>query len=105
VGCGGEAVNLPERTPDGHVQCWLRYSPEPWEPFSAPEREINLWVRRCEVFSSRERAIESLNELLGENVQWRPYDPIFPELWIGFSRGGYRWLLVPAGVDAYRRQP
>jgi len=89
VGCGGEAVTtralpnqalvstgpsatdvqyvtLPERTPDGHPQVWLRYSPEPWEPFSAPEREINLWVRRCEVFSSREQAVESLNELIGE---------------------------------------
>lgn len=96
---------LTERTPDGHGQVWLRYSPEPFPVGDISEREINLWVRRCEVFSSRERAIQSLDALLGEHVQWRPYDPIFPELWIGFSRAGYRWLMCPAPVDADRRQP
>jgi len=87
-------------TPDGHLEVWLLYRPEPFPVGDISEREINLWVRRADVFTSRERAVAHLNTLLGETVPWRPYDPIFPELWIGYSRAGYRWLMCPAPVDA-----
>lgn len=91
---------LTERTPDGHPQVWLLYSPEPYSPTSPEEREINLWVRRCSVHSSRVNAIAHLDNLLGEQVSWRPYHPLFPELWIGFDSRRARWLMAPAPVDA-----
>jgi len=100
-----EDMRLTERTPDGHPQVWLLYSPEPFRIDSPEEREINLWVRRCSVYPTRERAIEALNERLGDNVAWRPYHPLFPELWIGIDRRGARWLMEAAPVDplgAYR---
>lgn len=87
-----------EQTPDGHPQVWLLYRPEPFTPDSPEEREINLWVRRCDVFTSREKAVHFLAGLLGEMIEFRLYDPIFPELWIGESHG-QRWLMCPAPVD------
>lgn len=89
---------IPERTPDGLPQVHLLYRPEPFAPDSIQEREINLWVRRCDVFTSRDRAIAHLDSLLGREVQWRPYDSLFPELWIGEDRG-FRWFIVAVPVD------
>lgn len=98
-------LNLPERTPDGYAQVWLLYKPEPYSPDSPQEREINLWVRRCSIFSSKQAAIDYLNGILGQEVAWRPYDPLFPELWIGFDSRGSRWLMEPAPVDPLRSKP
>lgn len=87
-----------ERTPDGHPQVWLLYRPEPFAPDSAADRAVFLWVRRCDVFTSRAEAIAHLDNLIGRQVLWREYDPIFPELWIGESHG-QRWLMAPAPVN------
>lgn len=89
-------------TPDGHAEVVLLYSPEPFEFGSDDDRSIHLWVRRCSVHSSRENAIDHLNGILSDDVQWRPYDPLFPELWIGFDSRGSRWLLESAPVDALK---
>ena len=89
---------LEERTPDGHPQVWLLYRPEPFEIGSDDDRSIHLWVRRCDVFTSREAAHIFLERLIGRAVVFSPYDALFPELWIGDDRG-HRWLLVPAPVD------
>lgn len=86
-------------TPDGHGQVWLLYRPEPFEPGGDDDRSIHLWVRRADVFTSRETAIEYLDVLIGRQVHWRLYDPIFPELWIGVDGRGYRWLMCPAPID------
>lgn len=89
---------LNERTPDGHAQVWLLYRPEPFHPTGPEEREMNLWVRQCDVFTSRAEAIAHLDNLIGKQVLWREYDPIFPELWVGeFS--GRRWWMCPAPVN------
>lgn len=97
------APQLPERTPDGHPQVWLLYKPEPF-PFDGPEdQEINLWVRRCDVFTSRHEAIAHLDNLLGRQIAWRPYHDLFPELWIAEDRG-QRWLMCPSPVDPPGRQ-
>lgn len=93
-------AHLTERTPDGHAQVWLLYSPEPFRPDSPEEREINLWVRRCTVHSTQAHAVAYLDNLLGEQIEWRPYDALFPELWIASDSRGARWLMVPAAVDA-----
>lgn len=85
-------------TPDGDPQVWLLYRPEPFHPDGPEEREINLWVRRCDVFTSRDEATAFLADLLRVDVAFRPYHPIFPELWIFESRG-HRWLLCPAPVN------
>lgn len=50
------------------------------------------------MFSSRDAATAFLSRLLSVDVTFRPYNPIFPELWI-FERRGYRWLLCPAPVN------
>lgn len=93
---------LEERTPDGHPQVWLLYSPEPWEPGGIDEQQMSLWVRRCDVFSSREKAIEHLDALIGDHVTWSRYADLtggwFPELWVG-RRGHSRWWLCPAPLD------
>lgn len=93
---------LPERTLDGHAQVWLLYQQEPWYPDGVDEREMSLWVRRCDVFSSRERAINHLDRLIGDRVQWSRYSEVtggwFPELWIG-RRGHSRWWLTSAPLD------
>ena len=91
-------VEIPERTPDGHGQVWLLYRPEPYAPGSDDDRSIHLWVRRCDVFTSRITAIAFLDNLLGYEVTWQHYNELFPELWIGGARGN-RWLLCPAPVD------
>jgi hypothetical protein len=95
-------MDLPERTPDGHPQVWLLYSPEPFTPDSIQEREINLWVRRCDVFTSRDAASDHLARLIGRPVAFRRYGELtrgwFPELWI-FEDRGYRWLMCPAPLD------
>lgn len=91
-----------ERTPDGHPQVWLLYDPEPFAPGSIEEREINLWMRRANVFTSKAKAETFLSSLLGGPVVFSPYDPLFPELWIYRVRRGhatYRWLMCPAPVD------
>ncbi len=94
---------LTERTPDGHPQVWLLYRPEPFPFDSDDDRSIHLWVRRCDVFTSRAAAIAHLDNLIGEQVQWHNYadihDGFFPQLWIGWSRGRQRWLLTSAPVD------
>lgn len=93
---------LTERTPDGHGQVWLLYRPEPFTPDSPEEREINLWVRRADVFTSRDAATTFLSRLLGHPVAFSPYDPLFPELWIyRESRHSlqHRWLMATAPVD------
>ena len=95
---GGKVSVTLDRTPDGHPQLWLLYRPEPHTPGGVEEREMNLWVRRCDVFSSRERATIWLERLLGEAVAWSMYDPIFGELWVG-KLGRQRWWLVPAVLD------
>lgn len=89
---------LTERTPDGHPQVWLLYRPEPYTPESPEEREMNLWVRRADVFTSRAEAIAHLDNLIGRQVVWEPYNPIFPELWVG-RLGGVRWWMVAAPVN------
>lgn len=89
---------LTERTPDGHPQVWLLYSPEPFAPGSVEEREINLWVRRANVFTSQIAAEDFLADLLGRQVAWRPWAPDFPELFVGEDRGR-RWLMCPAPVN------
>lgn len=91
-------MNIPETTPDGHPQVWLLYRPEPFSPDGTEEREINLWVRRADVFTTAHEATLFLARLLGVEVGFRPYNPIFPELWI-FERRGHRWLLCPAPVN------
>lgn len=90
---------LTERTTDGHAQVWLLYRPEPWTPDAPEEREINLWTRRCDVFTSRDTATTFLARLLGRAVAFSPYDPLFPELWIYRGKDGRRWLMAPAPVD------
>lgn len=94
---------LTERTPDGHPQVWLLYSPEPFTPDSPEEREVNLWVRRANVFTSRDEATAFLSRLLGVNVGFDRYDPIFPEMWIyRYRHSGaleHRWLMCPAPVN------
>lgn len=101
-------ATLPERTPDGHPQVWLLYTPEPWEFDSDDNRSIHLWMRRCSVFTSRDAATAHLSSLLGRPVAFQPYAPLFPELWI-FRESRHeimhRWLLCPAPVDALVRTP
>lgn len=87
-----KAFALPERTPDGHGQLWLLYSPEPFEFDSDDNRSIHLWVRRCDVFTSRAEAIAFLDNLTGRQILWEPHE-LFPELWIG-QDGTHRWLLT-----------
>lgn len=89
---------LTERTPDGLPQVWLLYRPEPFAPGGVEEREINLWVRRCDVFTSRADAIAHLDNLLGRQIAWRKWAPDFPELWVAEDRG-HRWLMCPSPVD------
>jgi hypothetical protein len=92
---------IPERTPDGHPQVWLLYRPEPFEFDSDDDRSIHLWVRRADVFTSREKAIAHLDALIGGSVAWHNYGAatgFFPELWQG-KLGRFRWLLCPAPVD------
>lgn len=89
---------IPERTPDGHPQVWCLYRPEPFAFDSDDDRAIHLWVRRCDVFTSRAAAIAHLDNLLGRQVTWRPYDELFPELWIG-EDCEHRWLMCPAPLD------
>src|SRR5688572_25671257 len=91
-------MSLTERTPDGHMQCWVLYRPEPFAFDSDDDRSLHLWVRRCDVFASKAEAIAFLDNLLGRQVRWRPYDPLFPELWIGMD-DRHRWLLEPAPVN------
>lgn len=71
---------LTESTPDGEPRVWLRYTPEPYPHGGHEDQAIHLWVRRASVFTSQQAAIDSLNKLLGHEVQWRKYDPLFPEL-------------------------
>lgn len=93
---------LSECTPDGLPQCWLLYRPEPWLPDGIDEQQMSLWVRRCDVFSSRERATAFLDALIGAPVAWDRYADLtgghFPELWVG-RRGSARWWLTSAPVD------
>lgn len=90
---------LTERTPDGHPQVWLLYRTEPFEFDSDDDRAIHLWVRRADVFTTRAGAMAFLNNLIGRQVTWRPYNTeFFPELWMG-TLGHIRWLCCPAPVD------
>lgn len=93
-----KALIIPECTPDGHGQVWVLYSREPYPPGSDDDRSIHLWVRRCDVFTSRAEAIAFLDNLIGVQVHWQPYDPIFPELWIG-RHDQRRWLMEPAPLN------
>lgn len=86
------------KTPDGHPQVWFLYRPESFEPYSIEDRQINLWIRQAEVFTSQQKAIDFLDRLIGDKVDWEPYDPIFPELLIG-RRGNSRWLMCPGPLD------
>jgi hypothetical protein len=87
-----------ERTPDGHPQVWLVYRREPYAPDSPEEREMDVWLRRCDVFTSRAEAVAFLDNLVGRRVVWEKYNPIFGELWIGGDRR-QRWWMVPAPVN------
>lgn len=94
-------ISLPERTPDGHGQVWCLFRPEPYHPESVEEREMSLWVRRCDVFSSRITAIAFLDNLIGAQVKWRNYGQateFFYELWEG-RLGHTRWWLCAAPLD------
>jgi hypothetical protein len=95
-------MELTERTPDGHPQVWLLCRPEPFEFDSDDDRSIHLWVRRCDVFTSRAEAIAHLDNLLGHQVRWDRYadlhDGFWPELWIG-KIGSQRWLMCAAPVN------
>lgn len=91
-------MSITERTPDGHQQVWLLYRPEPFHPDSPEEQELNLWVRRADVFTSRDEAIVHLDNLIGRQVAWQPYNAIFPELWVGRSHGR-RWWLCASPVN------
>lgn len=86
-------------TPDGLPEVWLLYSPEPYPHGGHEDQALYLWVRRCSVYPSQESAILGLERILGHVVCWSPYDPLFPELWIGIDHRGYRWLLEPAPVQ------
>lgn len=85
-------------TPDGHPEVWCLYRQEPFEVDSDDDRSMHLWVRRCDVFTSKAEAIAFLDNLIGAQVLWQPYDPIFPELWVG-RRGPSRWWLCPASLN------
>jgi hypothetical protein len=91
-------------TPDGLPELWLLYRQEPWRPDGIEEREMHLWVRRCDVFSSRERAIAHLDALIGDTVRWQRYADVtggwFPELWIGRLNHS-RWWLTSAPLDPF----
>lgn len=93
---------LLEKTPDGIPQLWLLYRSEPWRPDGVEEQEMSLWVRRCDVFTSRAVAIAFLDNLIGAQVKWQKYAEVtggwFPELWVG-KRGASRWWLVAAPLD------
>lgn len=95
-------VEIPERTPDGHGQVWLLYRPEPFAFDSDDDRAIHLWMRRCDVFTSRDTATAFLSDLLGHPVAFRNYAELtggwFPELWI-YTERGQRWLLCPGPLD------
>lgn len=89
-------------TPDGDAQVWLLYRPEPFAFDSDDDRAIHLWMRRCDVFTSRDQATAFLARLIGRTVRFEPYDPLFPELWIFRDRRAeitHRWLLCPAPVN------
>lgn len=88
-------------TPDGNAEVWLLYTPEPYPHGGHEDRAIHLWVRRCSVHTSRVEAIAHLDNLLGHQVPWRKYDPLFPELWIGEDHRGKRWLMEPAPVNPF----
>lgn len=85
-------MNLPERTPDGHPQCWLLYSRE-------PTTSDGVWLRRCNVFPSQAAAVNHLRALIGPDLaaslQWQPH-VLFPELHVGRDRRGAVWFLEPA---------
>lgn len=85
-------------TPDGHPEVWLLFRSEPHVPGGVEEQEMNLWVRRCDVFTDRITAVAFLDNLIGAQVQWEKYDPIFPELWVG-RRGPSRWWLTSAPLN------
>lgn len=85
------------RTPDGHLQVWLLYRPEPWAFDSDDERSIHLWVRRCDVFTSRAEAIAFLDNLTGRQILWEQHE-LFPDLWIG-THDAHRWLLTAAPIN------
>lgn len=91
-----------ETTPDGHPQVWLLYRREPSRPDSIEEQEMNVWLRRCDVFTSRQEAIVHLDNLLGRQVRWDRYADLsggwFPELWVG-RLGDSRWWMVPAPLN------
>lgn len=91
---------LPERTPDGHPQVWLLYRPE-------PHTSDGVWVRKCDVFTSREAAIRHLTGLIGhahaQTIRWEPH-VLFPELSIGTDGRGHCWYLEPAPLLGATRE-
>jgi hypothetical protein len=62
-----------QKTPDGHIQIWCLYSPEPFAFDSDDERSIHLWVRRANVFSSRAEAVAFLDNLVGRQIRWQQW--------------------------------
>lgn len=81
---------------------WLLYRPEPFTFDSDDNRAIHLWVRRCEVFTSREGIDEYFEKLLGYKIEWRTHE-LFFELEIGHDKRGFRWLVVPCEPDPQSR--
>ena len=80
---------------------WLLYRPEPF-PFNGDDdRSIHVWLRRCEVFTSRE-GIDEYFQKLNINIKWQTHE-LFFELEIGYDNRGYRWLICPADVDPQSR--
>lgn len=95
---------LLDRTPDGHLQVWLLYRPEPFVWASNDDVATHLWIRRAELYSSEERAKQGLERLIGLTVSWYQHS-LFPELQIGRDPRGFRWLLCPAPIDALMDKP
>ena len=46
----------------------------------------------------KKAVLAGMVDLIGAQVQWRPYDELFPELWIGMN-GRQRWLLEAAPLN------
>lgn len=76
---------------------WILYRREP----GAVDEPIHVWVRRCDVFTSRENAVAHLAALIGgrmANFCWTQSE-IWPEIEVGDDGRGNWWVLEPAPID------
>ena len=80
---------------------WLLFRREP-DDMILPDSPIHLWVRRVDVFTTKERAISHLVAMIGParsaNLAWNPH-PLFPELLVGDDANGHYWLIEKVPVD------